>query len=74
MIISEKEGEWNLSRYIDDQQMHTLYEKFILKCYKKHFPEFKVAQSHIPWNNDDGMIELLPRMRSAIMIEFKGKP
>ena len=73
MIISEKEGEWKLSRYIDDQQMHTLYEKFILEYYKKHFPEFKVTQSHIPWNIDDGMIELLPRMRSDIMIEFKGK-
>ena len=73
MLISEKEGELKLSRYIDDQQMHVLYEKFILAYYKKHFPEFKVTQSHIPWNTDDGMIELLPRMRSDIMIEYKGK-
>lgn len=73
MLISEKEGDLKLSRYIDDQQMHVLYEKFILAYYKKHFPEFKVSQSHIPWNTDDGMIELLPRMRSDIMIEYKGK-
>ncbi len=73
MLISEKEGELKLSRYIDDQQMHVLYEKFILAYYKKHFPELKVTQSHIPWNTDDGMIELLPRMRSDIMIEYKGK-
>lgn len=73
MLISETEGELKLSRYIDDQQMHALYEKFILAYYKKHFPEFKVTQSHIPWNTDDGMIELLPRMRSDIMIEYKGK-
>lgn len=73
MIISEKEGELKLSRYIDDQQMHILYEKFILEYYKKHFPEFKVTQSQIPWNTDDGMIELLPRMRSDIMIEYKEK-
>lgn len=73
MLISETEGELKLSRYIDDQQMHALYEKFILAYYKKHFPEFKVTQSHIPWNTDDGMIELLPHMRSDIMIEYKGK-
>lgn len=73
MLLSEVEGELKLSRYIDDQQMHALYEKFILAYYKKHFPEFKVTQSPIPWNTDDGMIELLPRMRSDIMIEYKGK-
>lgn len=73
MLISETEGQLKLSRYVDDQQMHVLYEKFILEYYKKHFPEFKVTQSHIPWNTDDGMIELLPRMRSDIMIEYKGR-
>lgn len=73
MLISENEGQLKLSRYVDDQQMHVLYEKFILEYYKKHFPEFKVTQSHIPWNTDDGMIELLPRMRSDIMIEYKGR-
>ena len=73
MLISENEGQLKLSRYVDDQQMHVLYEKFILEYYKKHFPEFKVTQSHIPWNTDDGMIEFLPRMRSDIMIEYKGR-
>ena len=73
MLISENEGQLKLSRYVDDQQMHVLYEKFILEYYKKHFPEFKITQSHIPWNTDDGMIELLPKMRSDIMIEYKGK-
>ena len=46
MLISEKEGDLKLSRYVDDQQMHVLYEKFILAYYKKHFPELKVTQSH----------------------------
>lgn len=73
MLISEEEGTLKLNRYIDDQQMHTLYEKFILEYYKKHFPNFKVTRSHIPWNTDDGMIELLPQMRSDIMIENNGK-
>lgn len=73
MLMSEKEGDLNLRRYIDDQQMHVLYEKFLLAYYKKHFSCFKVTQSHIPWDTDDGMMELLPRMRSDIMIEYMGK-
>ncbi len=72
MLISEKEGNVLLNRYIDDQRMHTLYEKFIRAYYKKHFPELKVTQSQITWNTDDGMIELLPRMKSDIMIEYNG--
>ncbi len=73
MLISEKEGNLKLNRFIDDQHMHVLYEKFILAYYKKHFPALKVTQSHIPWNTDDGMIELLPCMRSDIMMEYMGK-
>lgn len=73
MLMSEADGKMKLKRFVDDQQMHTLYEKFILEYYKKHYPKCKVSQSHIPWNTDDGMIELLPRMRSDIMIEYQGK-
>lgn len=73
MLVSEKEGNVLLNRYIDDQQMHILYEKFIRAYYKKHFPELKVTQSQIAWNTDDGMIELLPRMKSDIMIEYYEK-
>lgn len=73
MLISEKEGQIKLNRFIDDQQMHVLYEKFILEYYIKHYPEFKVTQSHIRWNTNDGMIDFLPRMRSDVMIEYKGR-
>ncbi|MCH5259643.1 MAG: 5-methylcytosine-specific restriction endonuclease system specificity protein McrC [Lachnospiraceae bacterium] len=73
MLISDKKGVLKLSRYIDDQQMHSLYEKFILAYYRRHYPEFKVTRSHIPWNTDDEMIELLPRMKSDVMIEYREK-
>lgn len=73
MLISEKEGHIKIGRFVDDQHMHALYEKFILEYYIKHYPEFKVTQSHIRWNTDDGMVDLLPRMRSDVMIEYEGK-
>lgn len=73
MLISEQQGAWKLNRYLDDQQMHRLYEKFILEYYKKHFPKLKVTQSYIDWNTNDGMIELLPRMKTDIMLEYEEK-
>lgn len=74
MIIGEEdEGIIKLREFIDDQQMHVLYEKFILEYYKRHYPQFKVTQSQIEWNLDDDMDFLLPRMRSDIMLGYQGK-
>ncbi len=73
MLMSEEKGKYKLSEYIDDQRMSTLYEKFILSYYKKHYPDLKVTQSHIDWNTDDSIITLLPQMKSDIMIEYCGK-
>lgn len=73
MLMTETDGKMKLKRFVDDQQMYALYEKFILEYYKKHYPQCKVSQSHIAWKTDDEMIEFLPRMRSDIMIEYQGK-
>ena len=74
MIISDgKTNEFRLKEFIDDQKMHTLYEKFILEYYRKHYPQFKVTQSQIDWNLDDDVKILLPKMKSDIMIEYKGR-
>lgn len=71
MLISDEVGKYKLSRYLDDQQMCTLYEKFILEYYRKHYPKFSVSPAYIQWDEDNGMIELLPKMRSDITIEDK---
>ncbi|QSX05599.1 5-methylcytosine-specific restriction endonuclease system specificity protein McrC [Sedimentibacter sp. zth1] len=73
LLISEEEGSYRMFRYVDDRQMHNLYEKFILEYYKKHYPEFRVTAAQIDWNVDNGFIELLPAMKSDITLEYKGK-
>lgn len=74
MLISETKGQIELSEFIDDQRMSTLYEKFILAYYRKHYPYMdSIAPTRIEWNTDDGMIELLPQMRSDIMLVLKGR-
>lgn len=74
MLVSESKGKFKLNKFIDDQRMSTLYEKFILSYYRKHYPGMdSIAPSKITWNTDDGMIELLPQMKSDIMIILKGR-
>lgn len=73
MLLSEKDGRMTLSRYVDDQQMHKLYEKFILEYYRKHFPHIRASQAQIEWQTDDGMKKFLPLMRTDIMLEYQGK-
>lgn len=73
MLLSENEGKRKLARYIDDQRMHRLYEKFVFEYYHKHYPQFNVSAAHINWDVDDGMMELLPTMKSDITLQFQGK-
>jgi 5-methylcytosine-specific restriction enzyme subunit McrC len=73
MLLSEQAGHMKLSRYIDDQKMHSLYERFVLEYYKKHYPEFRVSAPQIPWDSDDGIIDFLPLMKTDIAIESSDK-
>ncbi|MCX7749209.1 MAG: 5-methylcytosine-specific restriction endonuclease system specificity protein McrC [Clostridia bacterium] len=73
MLISEQDGTKKLSRYVDDQRMHSLYERFILHYYRKHYPYLLVSASQIDWNVDDGFIDFLPIMKTDITIEYGGK-
>ncbi|SFQ38087.1 5-methylcytosine-specific restriction enzyme subunit McrC [Lachnospiraceae bacterium XBB1006] len=73
LLPTEEEGSKRLHRYLDDRQMHNLYEKFILEYYKRHFPEFNPAPSMVEWDVDDGYKTLLPTMRTDITLEYYGK-
>lgn len=73
MLMTTNDGTLKLNRYIDDQRMAALYERFIYEYFKKTYPSLSVTRSQIEWNTDDGVIDLLPRMRSDVMIESDTK-
>lgn len=73
LLLTENNGPRKLARYLDDQQMHNLYQRFVLQYYRKHYPEYKVTAAHIDWDVDDGIIDFLPAMKSDITIEYNGK-
>jgi 5-methylcytosine-specific restriction enzyme subunit McrC len=57
MLLTEHEGSRKLAKFVDDQKMHRLFEKFVLEYYRKHYPQFNPSASHIDWIIDDGIIE-----------------
>ncbi len=73
LLLTEEKGNLKMSKYLDDRQMHNLYEKFILEYYRKHYPEFRPTPSPVDWNVDDGFLDLLPMMRSDITLEYQGR-
>ncbi len=68
LLLTTEMGTLKLGKYIDDQQMHRLYEKFVLEYYRKHYPRLKANPSFIDWNVDDGESDFLPQMKSDITL------
>lgn len=73
LLLTKQDGSRKLAQYLDDQRMHSLYEKFVLEYYRKHYPQFGAAASHIDWNVDDGIVEFLPTMKTDIMLRYNDK-
>lgn len=73
LLLTEQQGSRKLARFIDDQKMHRLFEKFVLAYYRKHYPQFNASASHIDWNVGEGTIEFLPTMKTDITLTYKGK-
>ena len=71
LLQTTSPGEMKLHSFFDEQKMFRLYEKFVLNYYKKHYPQYSPKASYIEWNTDDDMIDLLPAMKSDIML-FSG--
>lgn len=74
LLMTEDNGSTKLNKYLDEQHMHKLYEKFILEFYKKHYPKLKANASYIDWNIESSEgIEFLPNMQSDIMLQLNNK-
>ncbi|WKA58293.1 5-methylcytosine-specific restriction endonuclease system specificity protein McrC [Planococcus shenhongbingii] len=71
LLMTTDSGEYKMKQFLDDQQMHSLYEKFLLSYFKKEHPEYSASASYIDWNIDDGIKEFLPAMKTDITLSKK---
>ncbi|WP_342455592.1 5-methylcytosine restriction system specificity protein McrC [Caloramator sp. Dgby_cultured_2] len=73
MLMTEQNGTLKISRFIDNQHMHRLFEKFVLEYYRRHYPELNASAAHIDWDVNGRHIEYLPVMKSDITLRYKNK-
>lgn len=73
LLQTNSDGSTRLMGFIDEQHMCDLYEKFILEYYRKEYPEITANASQIPWQLDDGVGAMLPKMQTDVMLTYKEK-
>lgn len=71
MLMTEEDGTRHLASFVDSQEMHHLYEKFLLEYYRQEHKELDVSAPHIDWQLDDGYKDNLPIMQSDIVLQTK---
>lgn len=73
LLQTTEDGSVKMTRFLDEQKMCRLYEKFVLEYYRKHYPQLHATASQIAWALDGGASALLPIMQTDIMLTFGGK-
>ncbi len=68
LLQTQSDGKEKLMDFLDEQRMHKLYERFIMEYFRKEFPQITANASHIAWQVDDGIRDMLPSMRTDIML------
>lgn len=76
MLQTTEDGSYKLLSF-SDEHMERLYERFILEYYKQHHPELNPKSIQVKWNltvqNDQTMIQFLPRMQTDITLQKDGR-
>ena len=70
LIQSEMLGDMRLMDFLDDQLMSSLYENFLFNYYKKEHPDVLTHAPQIDWQIDDGWDDLLPKMKTDVVLEY----
>ncbi len=69
LMLTKADGSLRVASQLEEGALHTLYEKFILAYYQKHFGATLTARAQeIKWCLDDGYEAYLPRMKTDITL------
>ena len=73
LLQTTQNGDVKLMKFLDNQLMSRLYEKFILNYYRKEHSYLKAYSPQIEWQLDDDFDDLLPKMQTDITLEYEDK-
>lgn len=70
LLLTTETGMHRLAAWLQDEEMHRLYEKFVLSYYLRHHPDFLPRAAFIDWDiADDEKSAYLPVMKSDITLQ-----
>jgi 5-methylcytosine-specific restriction enzyme subunit McrC len=69
LLLTTESGGHKLASWLQDEEMHRLYEKFVLSYYQRHHPEFAPKPACIEWDLRGEMDRAyLPAMKTDITL------
>jgi len=74
LLLTTDKGDHKLSAWLQDEKMHSLYEKFVLAYYQRHHPKFLPQARQIDWDITEGDdLYYLPKMKTDIVMQYGGR-
>ena len=74
LLLTTEAGMHKLAAWLQDEEMHRLYERFVLSYYSRHHPEFLPKAAFIDWDiPDDEKSVYLPVMKSDITLQSRDR-
>ena len=69
MLMTNDEGNARLASYSDSQQLHALYESFVLAYFRRHHPELNPTAKEIQLGVKGEIPSFLPRLKSDVTLQ-----
>ena len=73
LIQTQRNGQTRVMDFIDGRKESQLYEQFILAYFKEKHAELNPSSPHISWALDDDFREMLPTMRTDVVLSTNQK-
>ena len=74
LLLTTEDGTNKLTTWLQGEEMHRLYEKFVLSYYQQHHKDLSPSAAHIKWDiDDDKLSSFMPEMRSDIFLQLGEK-
>ncbi len=74
LLLTTETGDYRLAKWLSDEQMYRLYEKFVLAYYQKEHPELNARAAQIDWDITAGADRaFLPTMQTDITLTSGSK-
>jgi 5-methylcytosine-specific restriction enzyme subunit McrC len=71
-LLMKTGGGIQMRKWLTDERMSALYQRFLLEYFRRHYPEFNARAAKIEWDMTD-IPQYMPEMISDVFLTYGGK-